>query len=153
MSISQTLPAPARIYTKALWAIDLLQPVLNLAFRLYLAKVFFMAGLTKVKSWDTTLMLFEYEYAVPLIPFDLAAWMATAAELVLPVLLVLGLATRFSALGLFILNAVALISYPDISPGGINDHYFWGAMLLTLVVYGAGKISADHFLAQRYLKD
>lgn len=130
--------------------VDLTQPLLNLAFRLYLAKVFFMAGLTKIKSWDTTLMLFEYEYSVPLFPFDFAAYSATFAELVFPVLLVLGLAGRFSAAGLFVLNIVAAISYPDISPAGVNDHYFWGAMLLMLCIYGPGKASVDAWLKQKF---
>lgn len=126
------------------------QSVLALVFRLYLANVFFSAGLTKIKSWNTTLELFAYEYTVPLIPSDLAAYMSTAAELVLPVLLVLGLGSRFSALGLFILNYVAAISYPDISPAGINDHYFWGVMCLSLFIYGPGKASLDQFIAKRY---
>ncbi len=130
--------------------VDQTQDVLNLVFRLYLAKVFFMAGLTKIKSWDTTLMLFEYEYAVPVLPFGIAAYLATAAELVLPVLLVLGLAGRFGASGLFIVNYIAAISYPDISPAGINDHYFWGTMLLVIMVYGPGKLSLDRWLQRRF---
>lgn len=133
----------------AIRLVDYLQPAVNMLFRLWVAKVFFMSGLTKIKSWDTTLMLFEYEYAVPLINFKLAAFLATGAELLLPVLLVVGLAGRFSAAGLFILNIVAAISYPDISPAGINDHYFWGAMLLVIMAYGSGKLSLDHIIKDR----
>lgn len=139
-----------KFYVKATHWVDLTQPLLNLAFRLYLAKVFFYAGLTKIKTWDSTLMLFEYEYSVPILPFDVAACLATIAELVFPVLLVLGLAGRFSAGALFVLNLVAAISYPDISPAGINDHYFWGAMLLVLTVYGPGKLSVDTWLQQKF---
>lgn len=134
----------------AIRLVDYLQPAVNMLFRLWVAKVFFMSGLTKIKSWDTTLMLFEYEYAVPLINFKLAAFLATGAELLLPVLLVVGLAGRFSAAGLFILNIVAAISYPDISPAGINDHYFWGAMLLVIMAYGSGKLSLDHLIKSKY---
>ncbi len=134
------------LYLIATQWLDYLQPVVNLLFRFWVAKVFFMSGLTKIKSWDTTLMLFEYEYAVPLIDFKLAAFLATGAELLFPVLLLVGLAGRFSAAALFILNIVAAISYPDISPGGINDHYFWGAMLLVIFAYGPDKLSADHFI-------
>ncbi|WP_250656240.1 DoxX family protein [Alkalimarinus coralli] len=138
-----------KLYSATIKWVDYLQPVLNVIFRLSVAKVFFMSGLTKIKSWDTTLMLFEYEYAVPVIDFKLAAILATGGELILPVLLVLGLAGRFGAAGLFILNFVAAISYPDISPAGIKDHYFWGAMLLVLVVYGPGKLSIDHLIKRK----
>ena len=72
--------------------VDKSQVILLVLFRLYIAKIFFLAGLTKVKSWDTTLMLFEYEYSVPGISFDIAAYLSTFAELVFPVLLVIGLA-------------------------------------------------------------
>ena len=142
--------ALANVYLMLTRWVEHTQPLLNLGFRLYLANVFFKAGLTKIKTWDSTLMLFEYEYAVPFLRFDVAAYLATGAELLLPVLLVLGLAGRVSAAGLFVLNIVAAISYPDISPAGINDHYFWGAMLLTLTVYGPGKISVDAWLQQRF---
>ena len=140
----------ANVYLMLTRWVDHTQPLLNLAFRLYLANVFFKAGLTKIKTWDSTLMLFEYEYAVPVLRFDVAAYLATGAELLLPVLLVLGLAGRVSAVSLCVLNVVAAISYPDISPAGINDHYFWGAMLLILTVYGPGKISVDAWLQQRF---
>jgi len=130
--------------------VDHSQIVMIIVFRLYMAKVFFLAGLTKIKSMDTTLMLFEYEYDVPLIPFDVAAYLSTFAELLFPVLLVMGLAGRFSAGALFVLNIVAAVSYPDISPGGVNDHYFWGTMLLVLVMYGPGKMSVDSWLQKRF---
>ncbi|KZZ76339.1 hypothetical protein A3765_10020 [Oleiphilus sp. HI0130] len=80
----------------------------------------------------------------------MAAYMATGAELLFPVLLVLGLGTRVAAGGLFILNAVAAISYPDISPAGMNDHYFWGAVLLSVFFYGPGRLSIDHFIARKW---
>lgn len=130
--------------------VDNSQVLMVIVFRLYMAKVFFLAGLSKIKSMDSTLMLFEYEYDVPLIPFDVAAYLSTFAELLFPVLLVLGLAGRFSAGALFVLNIVAAISYPDISPGGVNDHYFWGTMLLVLVMYGPGKVSIDSLLQKRF---
>lgn len=142
--------ALANLYLMATRWVDFTQPVLNLVFRLYMAKVFFAAGLTKIQTWDSTLMLFQYEYSVPLIPYNIAAYMATAAEILLPILLVIGLGTRISAAGLFILNIVAAISYPDISPAGVNDHYFWGTMLLVLCIYGPGKISLDNWIHKRF---
>jgi putative oxidoreductase len=129
--------------------VDQLQFVFALVLRVWLAQVFFMSGLTKIKSWDTTLMLFEYEYAVPLISFELAAYMATAAELIIPVLLIAGLLTRPAALALFILNIVAMTSYPDISPAGVNEHKMWAFMIATLFFYGAGKVSVDYWVSKK----
>ena len=140
----------APLYLMLTRLVDKSQVILLLVFRLYIAKIFFLAGLTKTKNWDSTLMLFEYEYSVPLIPFDMAAYLATLAELVFPLLLVIGLAGRFSAAALFILNIVAAISYPDISPGGVNDHYFWGTILCILVFYGPGKLSVDAWIQRRF---
>ena len=146
MSLYSIIEKPIILGVKGL---NFSQVVVALGFRLFLAKVFFLSGLTKIKTWSSTLDLFAYEYAVPLISSVLAAYMATAAELILPVMLALGLGSRFAAAGLFILNAVAAISYPDISPAGINDHYFWAAMLLVLVCYGPGKASVDYFIARK----
>lgn len=123
-----------------------LAPVFDLAIRLYVAKVFFMAGLTKIKSWSSTLQLFEYEYSVPLLSPKLAAYLGTAAELTLPVMLIVGLFSRPAALALFAFNYVAMISYPDISPAGTKEHWLWGALLLVIFFHGPGKISLDHML-------
>jgi len=153
MSDSSPMSQTSRIVSLYLLAtrwVDNSQIAMIIIFRLYMAKIFFLAGLTKIKSMDTTLMLFEYEYEVPIIPFDVAAYLSTFAELFFPILLVLGLAGRFSAGALFVLNIVAAISYPDISPGGVNDHYFWGAMLLVLVMYGPGKASVDAWIQKRF---
>lgn len=143
----------ASLYLKATEWVDKSQILMLLAFRLYLAKVFFYAGLSKIANMDSTLMLFEYEYSVPLIPFDVAAYLSTFVELVFPALLVIGLSGRLSAGVLFVLNIVAAISYPDISPGGLNDHYFWGSMLLVLVIFGPGKLSIDAWIRQRFFSD
>ncbi|MFC4700182.1 DoxX family protein [Glaciecola siphonariae] len=118
-----------------------------LAARLYVAWVFFKSGLTKLNDWESTLLLFEYEYAVPVLDHVSAAYLATAGELVLPVLLALGLFTRKAAVGLFIVNYVAVISLEDIPAAALYLHYVWGLMLLANVIWGAGKLSAD-FLAK-----
>lgn len=120
------------------------KPLLLLGFRLYVAKVFLFSGLTKIQSWSTTLDLFRYEYAVPLLSAEVAAWLGTAAELILPVFLALGLLTRPAALALFIFNIVAATSYPDISPAGEWQHILWGALLAVIVVFGPEKISLDY---------
>lgn len=125
-------------------------PVLDIALRIWIARVFFLSGLTKIQTWESTLMLFEYEYAVPVIPFQLAAYMATAGELILPVLIVLGLFTRFGLAGLFVLNLVAAISYPDISPAGIQQHIMWGLMMVVLLIHGPKLFSVDKWLDKKF---
>jgi len=142
----------AEYYIAASNKLDFLSSLLDLALRIWVAKVFFMSGLTKIQSWDTTLMLFQYEYTVPILPPVLAAYMGTAAELTLPILLLAGLLSRPTALALFVFNYVAVISYPDISPAGINDHIMWGVMLAVTFFHGAGKISIDHWICQKFHK-
>jgi putative oxidoreductase len=121
-----------------------------MGLRLFLANVFFKSGLTKIQTWDSTLYLFREEYHVPLLPPEFAAYLATGAELALPVLLVFGLFGRFAALGLFILNAVAAYSYFDnLSEAGLNQHLYWGLLLAVLLLHGAGKWSVDEWLEKR----
>jgi putative oxidoreductase len=107
------------------------------------AQVFFASGLTKLRDWGTTVALFTDEYAVPLLSPQAAAVLGTAGELVLPVLLVFGLAGRFAALGLFVVNAVAVISLADIAPAALQQHITWGVLLAALAIYGGGRWSAD----------
>lgn len=125
-------------------------PLLDLGIRLLVASVFFKSGLTKIASWDTTLALFENEYAVPFLPPELAAYLGTGAELFFPVLLVLGLGTRFAALGLFVFNIVAVLSYPGLGEVGLKDHQYWGLLLLVTLLHGPGKLSIDHLLRRRF---
>ncbi len=122
------------------------KPVASLVLKLWVANVFFKAGLTKIESFDTTLMLFQYEYAVPLLSPAIAAYIATAAELILPVMLVVGLGGRLIPLVLFIFNIVAAISYPDLSNAGMQDHIVWGLMLFILVADGSGQWSVDRLI-------
>lgn len=117
-----------------------------LVARFALATVFWRSGQTKVDGFhirDTTFYLFREEYRVPLLPPDVAAYAATAAEHVLPVLLIVGLATRLSALGLFAMTLVIqLFVYPD----GWPEHILWVALQLLLVARGGGVASLDHAL-------
>jgi putative oxidoreductase len=131
--------------------VDAAAAVVDLGLRLYLAQVFLLAGLTKLRDWETTVALFTDEYHVPLLPPALAAAMGTAGELVLPVLLVAGLFGRFAAAGLFVVNLVAAISYPDIAPLALKDHWLWGVLLLVLAFHGPGRLSADAWLFPRRL--
>ena len=126
-----------------------IEPLVLLASRLWVANVFWKSGYLKFTSWDSTLYLFEEEYQVPLIPWELAAYLATAAELVLPIFFVLGLLTRPVAVGLFMVNMVAVISYPVLWKGGFYDHQLWGALILMNIMWGAGKISVDQLLTRK----
>jgi putative oxidoreductase len=141
------LAAPWR---RAVALLESLQPLAQLAARLYVAQVFFLSGLTKIRSWETTLALFEDEYQVPLLSPSVAAFMGTAGELVLPVLLALGLGGRFAAAGLFVVNVVAVVSLADIPPAALQQHQFWGSLLLALLLWGPGKWSLDARFARRW---
>lgn len=127
-----------------------LAPLFHFAIRVHVGWVFFQSGLVKLSDWSTTVLLFENEYQVPVLPPVFAAAMGTAGELVLPVLLVLGLAGRFGAAGLFVMNAVAVISYPELSDLGKQDHLLWGALLLVTVLHGPGRLSLDRWILNRF---
>ena len=114
--------------------------------RLYLAKVFFMSGLTKFQDWNITLSLFQNEYHVPLLSPAVAAALGTTAELSFPVYFVLGFGTRFAAVALFVFNIVAAMSYPELSDAGLKDHILWGALMSVVFVYGPGKLALDRWL-------
>lgn len=131
-------------------SLESLQPAAQLAARLFVAQAFFTSGLTKLRDWETTLALFADEYHVPLLPPEVAAFMGTAGELVLPVLLVLGLSGRFAALGLTVVNVVAVISLAEIAPAALQQHQFWGSLLLGLLLWGPGRWSLDRWLLRRW---
>jgi putative oxidoreductase len=137
-------------YAAAIRALNTLTPLLDFVIRYWVAEAFFKSGLTKIASWDTTLALFENEYAVPLLPPEIAAYLGTATELAIPVLLVLGLFTRPAALVLFVFNIIAVISYPDLSEGGLRDHVYWGLLLLVTLFHGPGKLSLDHLIRSKF---
>ncbi|WNO11513.1 DoxX family protein [Teredinibacter sp. KSP-S5-2] len=114
--------------------------------RIHVGWIFLKSGLLKLQSWETTLMLFEYEYEVPFLSPKTAAILGTGGEIVLPILLIAGLFSRFSAVGLLVVNYVALISLVEISPAAQIHHVLWGVLLLAVLIRSAGVISFDHFL-------
>ena len=131
------------LWNKLVMGLEALKNPAQLAARLYVGSVFFMAGLTKIRDWDTTLALFGDEYHVPFLSSTVAAIMGTGGELVLPVLLVFGLFGRFAALGLFVMNIVAVISLSQIAPAALQQHQFWGSLLAGLAIWGVGQWSVD----------
>jgi len=121
--------------------------VAALALRIFPAMVFWQSGRTKVDGVfaikDSTWFLFEHEYALPVIPFEVAAVLATVAEHALPILLISGLFTRFAALGLLAMTVVIQVF---VYPGAWVTHGLWAAALLALVARGPGAWSVDRWL-------
>jgi len=142
----------AGLYCAASRLLARLQPLLLLGFRLYVAQVFFMSGLTKTRDWSSTVALFTDEYHVPLLSPPLAAALGAATELSMPIFLALGLGSRLAAGVLFVFNIIAVLSYYETltQTGGVKDHVLWGTMLLVLTVFGPGKIALDTPLERRF---
>jgi putative oxidoreductase len=125
--------------------------------RLALASVFWRSAQTKISGWnfagqswqffnvgDSAFTLFQYEYKLPLLPYQLAAYAGTCVEFFMPLLLVLGLGTRFAALALFIMTCVIqFLVYPDAWP----THIQWLALALVLMRFGGGGLALDRMLA------
>jgi putative oxidoreductase len=152
MSLAEKLEAPVGKTNDALawfsWA-------LLLYFRVHVAWVFLKSGWWKLTNWETNLTIFEYEYQVPLLNYEVAAYLATFGELVFPLFLLLGLGTRYAAILVQFINIVAVISYySTLAKGaGLALHQLYGAMLLTCMVYGGGLLSMDHWLKQKFARD
>lgn len=142
---------PARVQ-QIVDALDRFSPLGDLLLRLWVAHTFWVSGLTKIQNWDSTLYLFEEEYAVPLLPPEFAAYLGTSVELGFPVLLALGLSGRFAAGVLFLFNLVAVISYPDLGATGLEQHKVWGLMLLVSLLHGPGRLSLDRWIAKRWFR-
>lgn len=129
-----------------------LQAPAALTARVFVGMAFFRSGLTKIADWGTTLALFADEYHVPLLPPHIAAVAGTFGELFFPVLLILGLFGRISALSLFFVNIMAVVSLSEIAPAALQQHQFWGALLLALVLWGPGKWSVDAWWWPRFAR-
>jgi putative oxidoreductase len=126
--------------------------LLALLGRFSIGLVFWNSGRTKVEGWnifhvnEKTLFLFQEEYKVPLLPPETAALLAQMAEHVFPILLFLGLATRFSALALL---GMTLVIEIFVYPGAYVTHGLWATVFLMLIKFGPGQISLDHLIARR----
>lgn len=126
--------------------------VVDLYIRIHVAEVFFRSGLLKLANWEGTLYLFREQYHVPLLPPVAAAWLGAFGELAFPPLLALGLATRFAALSLSIVNIVAVMSFWHVladNEAATMSHFYWGLLLLVTLSHGPGKLSLDHWIWAR----
>ncbi len=122
--------------------------LLELAFRVAVAVVFFRSGLVKIASWETTVALFTEEYRVPLLPPELAATLAATAELTCPVLLLVGLGARMASAALLIM---VLVIQVFVYPESWSDHLIWASLLTYVLTRGPGTISLDHIVSRMLL--
>jgi putative oxidoreductase len=148
MSTLDTLYVPNTFAARLL---DPLQSLFALGARLYVSWQFLKSGYLKVTSWDSTLYLFENEYHTPVLSPHVAAVAGAFGELFFPTLLVLGCMGRLSAIGLFAVNAMAVISYSNVLlaegfEAALGQHILWGTLLVFLIVYGPGIFSLDRGL-------
>lgn len=131
--------------------------IASLALRVALAIPFYKSGLTKwdgfLKISDTPELLFTDEFKLHILgrsydyPFPVVmAWGSSLAEIILPVLLVIGLGTRFAAFGLLLMTALIQLTIPD---GWANFHLPWAAMAIAIILLGPGRLSADWLLCRK----
>jgi len=124
--------------------------LLLLGLRWHVAWQFFKAALLRISNWPATLVLFRDVYKVPALPPDVAASLGVFGAMFFPLLLFLGLLSRTAALGLFCVDALAMISYPQIfgfdCPAELHDHVAWGVALLVVIAFGPGRFAIDAWL-------
>ena len=124
--------------------------LLALPLRLAVATVFWNSAQSHLANWETTLYMFETDYALPFLPPVPAAYLAVAIEVTTPILLVLGLLTRAAALVLRgMTTVIEVFVYPEAWP----THIQWAAMLFVLLARGPGKLSLDWLIRRRFLGD
>ncbi len=152
--MSETTPVAVRGLNVLARSADFLQPAFLFASRVYVSWQFFKSGWLKVTDWSSTLSLFRDEYHVPLLPPYAAAVSGAFGELFFSSVIVLGLGGRIGPIGLFFVNAMAVISYRDVlladgAEAALAQHVLWGFMLLMLIVFGTGSWSSDRLIGRR----
>jgi putative oxidoreductase len=153
MNIVAAIARPASMLNRGL---DSLQPLVTLVTRCWVSWQFLKSGMLKLDDWETTLFLFQEEYRTPVLSPQLAAVAGTAGELLFPLLLIPGLFGRLAAVGLLVVNIMAVVAYAHVllAPGfeaALGQHYLWGFMLVILAVYGPGRLSLDAWFGSRWL--
>lgn len=116
-----------------------------LVLRLWIAHIFWSAGMVKIEDFSTTIALFRDEYKTPFLPPEIAAFLGTLFELTCPILLTFGLATRLATLPLLAMTAVIQLTYDQ-----NIQHIYWAMILGTILVSGAGKISLDYLISKKF---
>jgi len=143
-----------KLAEKKLKFLDILSPFGSVMLRIWIGLVFWKAGLTKIANWDTTIFLFEEEYKThekltifgqQILTPELSAFMATAGELILPILLIAGFGSRFAAFGLLMMTAVIEFTYQS-----FDSHIIWAIILGTIILQGPGKFSWDYFVRSKF---
>jgi putative oxidoreductase len=144
-------PALVRVIQRGIAALDCIPGwSIALAARIFPAAVFWQSGQTKVAGWHlkpSAISLFENEYQLPLIDPTIAAYVSAFSEHFFPILLVIGLATRFSALALLCMTAVIEIF---VYPGAWPTHGVWATCFLVVIARGPGWLSFDHLIARKF---
>jgi putative oxidoreductase len=152
------ISAPELVRTLTRWLSSVAVAVAPLFLRAALAVPFFRSGLTRwdgfLRLSDSTIYLFEEEFKLHIFgteygfPMpDAVAYLVATAELTLPVLLVLGLATRFAALAMLVMTGIIQLVVPD---GWANFHLPWAALAISIIALGAGPVSVDRLIARRF---
>src|SRR3954447_24901996 len=150
-AVAHSGSAPGRIVQRGIAALDGIPYwFIALAARIFPAAVFWQSGETKVAGWHlkpSAIALFQNEYQLPLIDPTMAAYISAFSEHFFPILLVVGFATRFSALALLVMTAVIeIFVYPDAWP----THGVWATCFLVVIARGPGWLSLDHLLANKF---
>lgn len=119
-------------------------PLFVLFIRIWIARIFWFSGLTKISNWPATVYLFENDYKVPYLPVELAAYLATTIELVCPILLISGFVARFATIPLLVMTWVIALTYP-----GYVEHTYWAILLGVILLYGPGCVSVDYWIRRK----
>jgi len=129
-------------------AMLLVAPIANVCARVYVGLEFFRSGMTKIEDFETTVEMFEEEWIVPFLSPQVSAVLATVGELALPVLLILGIFTRFAAAGLLVM-AIVIEFIVFNGSGEYAQHYYWMIIFAMLVGYGGDKLSVDNLIRKK----
>jgi len=145
---SEKVNKTSYFYIKVIAFIEKVLPsFLLLSMRIWMARIFWYSGLTKISDWNSTLYLFKFEYKIPILAPELAACLSTTVELCAPILLVLGFASRLAAVPMICMAMIIQITYLQ-----MTEHFYWIFILITIFIFGAGKFSIDYLIRSRVKK-